>query len=257
VATDIVARFDHNWKVVGMSRAIDACPGLKYSELLREELRYQLGSLDVFGRVPLEEIPEPRTVYRAAARIDARAIDPEPQPEPLFPADVRGMGLARAVNGKALNEIIGLCGERIAVHHEDVPAQIARLAGRFTDVVTGDVASMCCTEMPGRAGEIRVLDLGGMMDGLGGTPSMRVHGMPLRIDRKIGSWVAFCVNRRNMAIGLGDGRFSYDRERERLHMSVKFAFDVSRAARGVMLDFGRELDPEYRPGGPVRRRQLR
>jgi len=177
VATDIVARFDHNWKVVGMSRAIDACPGLKYSELLREELRYQLGSLDVFGRVPLEEIPEPRTVYRAAARIDARAIDPEPQPEPLFPADVRGMGLARAVNGKALNEIIGLCG--------------------------------------------------------------------------------VCVNRRNMAIGLGDGRFSYDRERERLHMSVKFAFDVSRAARGVMLDFGRELDPEYRPGGPVRRRQLR
>jgi len=257
VATEIVARFDHNWRVVGLSRAIDACPGLKYSELLREELRYQLGSLDVFRRVPLETIPEPRTVYRAAARVDARGIDPEPQPEPVFPADVRGMGLARAVNGKALNEIIGLCGERIVVHHDDVPAQIARVAGRFTDVVTGDVSSICCTERPKRPAGQWVLDLGGMMEGLGDRPLRTVHGMPLRIDKRIGSWVALCVNRRNMSIGLGDGRFSYDRATKRLHMSVKFAFDVSRAARGVMLDFGRHLDPEYRPGGPVRRTQLR
>jgi len=253
VATETVARFDHNWRVVGLSRAIGACPGLKYSELLREELRYQLGSLDVFRRVPLERIPEPRTVYRAAARVDARAIDPEPQPDPVFPADVRGMGLARAVNGKALDEIIGLCDERIVVHHDDVPAQIGRVAGRFTDVVTGAVPSICFTEGPGQADGKWALDLGGMMGGLGGAPLKRVHGMPLRIDRRIGSWVAFCVNRRNMAVGLGDGRFSYDRGKERLHMSVKFAFDVSRAARGVMLDFGRELDPEYRPGGPVRK----
>lgn len=255
MATETVARFDHNWRVVGLSRAIDACPGLKYSELLREELRRQLGSLDVFRRVPLEKIPEPRKVYRASAWTDARAIDPNPQPEPMFPADKRGMGLARAVCNRALNEIIGLCSERTVVKHDDVPAHIGRIAGRFTDIVVGDVPSMCCVEWPERGGRRVLMDFGLMMAGVGGRPPRTVHGLPLRIDKKIGSWVALCVNRRNMVIGLGDGRFSYDRERERLHMSVKFAFDVSRASRGVMLDFGSVLDTDYRPGAPVRKTQ--
>lgn len=60
----------------------------------------------------------------------------------------------------------------------------------------------------------------------------------------------------NEFIGLGYGQLSYCRERKRLHMSAKFAFDVSRAPRGVMIDFGEGLDPEYRPGAAVRKRRL-
>lgn len=161
------------------------------------------------------------------------------------------------LQGRAHAAIKGMCREPEGVEAAQVSGRIARVAGRFTGIVTGKVASMCCTEDPERAEGKWVFDFGGMMAGLGGRPLRGVHGMPIRIDERIGSWVAFCVNRRNMTIGLGDGRLSYDREKKRLHMSVEFAFDVSRTARGVMFDFGRELDPDYRPGGAVRRSQLR
>jgi len=258
VATEIVARFDHNWRITGMSRVIDSCPGLKYSELLREELRCQLGSLDVFRRVPLGQIPEPRTVHRAAARVDVSEIDPEPQLEPIFPADMRGLGMARAVNGKALRAIMSLCDKRVRTEAFDVPAQIGKVAGRFTDVVTSTAASMFCVEMPkDRPRGSMLFDLNTAMSGLGATPLVRVHGLPLRIDQRLGDFVALCVNRHNMLLGLGDGRFSYDHERERLHMSVKFALDVSRAARGVMIDFRDNLDPGHRSEATVRERRAR
>lgn len=145
------------------------------------------------------------------------------------------MGLFASLQLRAHETIKSMCKAE-TVDLADVRARIGRDAKRFTDIVSNPNTAMSLAEPTAETGDLDpFVFVTADLLGMGDPPSASLHGLRINPYRRAKSGMLYCVNRRNMLLGLGDGEFWYDRASKRVYMSVRYAFDVSRASPGLKM----------------------
>lgn len=235
----ITAKFDHNWKVLGRR----ASPVLReaMAAMLKGEAADLRGALSPFRVTALSRVP----AGAERSRVTASAGSGWPGDLGLGSGPV---GLFARLRGRAHAAIKEVCGEPESVGAAQVSGRIARDAGRFTDMVINPLTSVMGAGVVGGGhggGGGALLALvasaldaqGGLAGGPGAAaPPPTAHGLRVHHDRHVRRRSIYCVNRRNMVLGLGDGEISHSRDAGRFRLSVTCALDVSRASPGLAID---------------------
>jgi len=227
----MAARLGRDWSLLDRDAAGPFLRGLHAAMMERESGHLQ-GLQSLFTAVDLSEIQDPQAIRKMTARTGPLnpPADPNAGPRSRRYRHWKTLNLFEKLNREALRAIVGACTGSARVADGDLDGLARGLAGRFTDVIASQSVSLC-----GGGGPLHEV-VASVLAGGRGAPRRRAGGRrapEVHKTRWIRSPTAYCINRRNLVIGLGDGRFWYDRGSRRVYMSVRYAFDVRRAPPGL------------------------
>jgi len=227
----VAARLGRDWSLLDRDAAGPFLRELHAAMMERESV-YLRGLQSLFTAVDLSEIQDPRAIRKMTARTGPLnpPADPNAGPRSRRYRHWKTLNLFERLNREALRAIVGMCTGSARVADDDLDGWARGLEGRFTDVIANPSVSLY-----GGSGALREV-VESLLAGGRGASRRRAGGrraLEVHKSRWIRSPMAYCINRRNLAIGLGDGKFWYDRGSKRAYMSVRYAFDTHRAPPGL------------------------